>query len=142
MAGDGLKVVKILDKKTLMIAGPGVGKLAIGQTIVILGVGKPIPELGGLPVVVPKARVDVTLNAGAYVVAESQEYQQEVNPFELSLIGSRRVTKSDPLNVDEKSVIGNPAVKPIAEGDPAVPEGELTAYVTQLAERLKWNQQP
>jgi hypothetical protein len=126
-----MRVSDILDRTTLVIAGPGVEKLTVGEELHIFAVGKEISGLG-IPLVVPKATVEVTSVAGVYAIARSPEYTEKVSAFALDMFG-RTVSKRDALNVDEKSLKGNPGSAPIRPGDPAVQLSKLPELVKALA---------
>ena len=53
----------------------------------------------------------------------------------ISGMSSKKVFRRDPLNVDEKQLIGNPAWGAVTIGDPVVKANELSAFVDHLAGR-------
>ena len=142
------KVLKILDKTTLVVGGDAqVVDLIEGERLVVLSVGQEIVEGLDAPLVVPKAQVEVTTNAGAYVFARPEETvtEHEVStPSGLSyLMGNyekrEKVKKSSRpfLSVAESQISGNPARVPIQIGDPVVKERDLKDFVQELAKLSK-----
>lgn len=132
-----MEVAQILDKTTVVISGGGASKLKVGDTLHILAVGREIPMLR-VPLIVPKATVNVTNVAGAYVIARTTTYEVEVDPLgtlKLSIgaaLGPRRETVRRELNVNEKELLGNPATSPVTVSDPVVAEGQLPQFIAYL----------
>jgi hypothetical protein len=120
-------VSAILDKTTLVITGSTVKDLWAGQKLLVLAVGQQIPG-SAVPLVVPKARVEVTVAAGAYVLARP-ETQDVLLGFQTGLTRRRPA-----LDVDEGSLLGNPGSGPIKVGDPVILEDSLAEYVASITE--------
>ena len=131
-----LKVLQILDKRTLVIGGaPGdLEYLSIDLGLSVLSPPGPmVPEVN-VPLVVPKADIVVTANLGHYVIAKS-DVETEERPMFLSLHLREQHKYRPNLNVRESQAIGNPGSSEIAVGDVVIPTQELPAYIKQLAEQ-------
>ena len=74
------------------------------------------------------ARVEVTVAAGAYVLARP-ETQHVLLGFQSGLTRRRPA-----LDVDEGSLLGNPGSGPIKVGDPVILEDSLAEYVASITE--------
>jgi hypothetical protein len=127
-----MRVSEILDRTTIVIAGEGVESLTIGTELQVLAVGRPLKGIG-VPLLVPKANVEVTSVAGVYAIARSPVYTEQKSTLVTDLF-SRSVTKRDALNVDESNLLGNPASAPIAKGDPVVRPNQLAELVKALSD--------
>ncbi|WNZ65183.1 hypothetical protein QEG98_17040 [Myxococcus sp. MxC21-1] len=134
-----LKVIRILDDKTLVVSGEGVERIAEREDLVVLAVGPKLEELGDIPLVVQKAYVVVTSHVGSYlIVAPPVEHETvQENSNWGALIGGRERTKTlsvrRALPVMEKDVMGNPARRPIGVGDPVIRRSDLKEFVKSLA---------
>jgi hypothetical protein len=132
-----MQVGQILDKSTVVITGPGVENLKIGDELQILAVGREIPTIG-VPLVVPKAVVLVQSNAGPYVLARTGTYEAEVDPISsLGSIGSLYLGKTKEmrryeLRVDDKQIVGNPATSQVSVGDPVIKPSDLQRFIASL----------
>jgi hypothetical protein len=127
-----LKVIKILDKTDLVVAGQGIEALRDRNDLFVLAIGGPLVEAGGVPLIVPKARLVVKHTAGAYVIATAPELTEQETKSALSLSTSKTVRRQERLNVDEEQMAGNPAGRPIAVGDPVIRSHDLGKFVQYL----------
>lgn len=130
-----LEVTALLDRRTVVVGGRGLDVLHIGEQLLILAVGNPLPGVGAR-LVMPKATVEVLQHAGAYVLAASPAQEEEV-ASSLSVFMNRStpkiVRRRPDMNVDEKAIIGNPANEPVRVGDPVIRPSDLADFVAALA---------
>jgi hypothetical protein len=134
----GMKISQLLDKTTVVVAGEGIERLGVGDMISVLAIG---PKIHGVsvPLVIPKAELEVDAVTKYYVIARSLEYETTVDTGLAAAIAGmtqQKVRRRDQLRVDEKQLIGNPALAPVTIGDPVVATGELSEYVDHLAATL------
>lgn len=126
-----MRVAKIMDKTTLVIAAEAGGDLSglrDGARLLILASAGTLEN--GAPLFIPKASVEVTHNAGSYVIARSTTYVREEPAFSLSSVNQTvKVRLRNQLDVDETQVTGNPASAAITVGDPVIRDGDLERYV-------------
>lgn len=132
-----LKIVKVLDRTTLVLSGKGLDEIREGEPLVVLGLGPTLDEVGGAPLVVVKASVVVTANAGDYVVASppGTEVEEPATNFSAMLYGmkqTRTVVRREPLTVTESELSGNPASRAVAIGDPVIRRADYKAFVQAL----------
>lgn len=127
-----LKVEKILDKYTLILTGSrkALDNTVEGLALVVLYIAP--DAVGGLPLVLSKGTVYVKHHLGVYLIA-STDAERKTAPLFTSVLGIAAIDSRSPLNVDEKSLSGNPSNEPIRVGDLVVPLTSLRAYVEQLA---------
>lgn len=130
-----LKVTAFVDATTVVLVGVNMDQLGEGDELYILAFGDSIVPGASVPLVAPKAHVEVTFNAGAYILARS--------PLEPTLIagleevvsslagGSRMVSQRKRLTTDESQFLGNPARTQVKLGDIVVP-------VKRIADYMKW----
>ena len=84
--------------------------------------------------VVPKATLEVTAQAGSYAVARSPARRTEV-PGPLASLAtnwfeqSHTVFRRQPLTKDDKQFLGNPARGGVKVGDVVVRKGDLSEYI-------------
>jgi hypothetical protein len=132
-----LQVSNILDKYTLVATGDS-DKFYNGQSVFVLGEGGHLAD--GTPIVVPKAKLRVKANAGAYVILEyespTEEKEVDIPRYpSLDLFTARtervKVKTREPLNVREGQVSGNPGNRPIEVGDHVISADEFKEYVEQ-----------
>lgn len=124
-----LRVAHILDRTTVVIVGERVETLKPGEELMICYVGQSVGDTGA-PLVIPKATVVVATANGPYVVARSRTYDAPDNYSVAAILGQMgTVKKSENLNVDDKTVIGNPANSPVAPGDVVLKAADIAAYV-------------
>lgn len=129
-------IAQILDTTTLVIVGTGVGALRKDEELQIVATGLNIPGLN-VPLVVPKAYVEVANVAGLYAIARTTTFTTQETPSSLAALGAalgaaRTVTKRRQLDVNESQVIGNPANKPVAVGDFVIRPEDLPLLVNYL----------
>jgi hypothetical protein len=130
-----LAVSQILDKVTLVLTGSGLDRISIDDTLVILAVGRPLKD-SGVPLVVPKATVVPVLNAGFYIIAKTPlvEEEGERGAFGI-LVPGKKISRRPQLLVNEKEVVGNPGMGPVALGDAVVRARDVQAFIRSLAEQ-------
>ena len=124
------RVVRILDHTSLLVGGETVGKLGVGEELLVLSVGPVIAELGAR-IVVPKAEVRVEVQAGVYVIARTLErdpIREARDPLRARHGGP--ITDRVPLEVDPADVMGNPASLRVVPGDVLVRRADLPRYIT------------
>jgi len=131
----GMTISQLLDKTTVVIAGNGIDQLSVGDRVSVLAIG---PKVHGLtvPLIVPKAELEVDAVTKYYVIARSPQYETLVDTgigAALAGMTKQKVLRRDQLRIDEKELIGNPALASITVGDPVVPTGELSEFVDYLA---------
>lgn len=129
-------IAQILDSTTIVIVGNGVESLRPEEELQIVATGLNIPGLN-VPLVVPKAHVEVSNVAGLYALARTTTFTtQESSPnlasIGAALAGVRTVTKRRQLDVTESQVVGNPANKPVAVGDFVIRPDDLPRLVNFL----------
>jgi hypothetical protein len=143
------QVSKILDKHTLIATAAtdeALRHFNPGNEVLVLGIGGVVAD--GIPLVVPKARLRVSENAGLYVVlyyeGEFEEREVEVPPDLIknlfafqSRTEKRRIRSNQGLNVREGDMTGNPGAQPIRPGDVVIYSGDFDSYVRGLAEEAK-----
>jgi hypothetical protein len=132
-----LKVLRILDPQTLVLGGAGLDKIHEGTDLIVVAVGPKIEEAGGAPVVLPKANLEVTQHAGAYVIARPPLREVEVAASSLASVlaataSTRKVKQREPLTVPENEVSGNPATRVVRLGDSAIRKDDLKNFVAFL----------
>jgi hypothetical protein len=135
----GMHISQILDKTTVVVAGEGVERLSVGDSLLILAIGTPLPGIG-VPLVVKKADLEVDSVTQYYAVARTPEYDvvvQDSVATIASVFGPKKIRKRDQLRVDESILMGNPAAGPVRIDDPVVEEGELSEYVEMLAAKYR-----
>lgn len=131
-------VGQILDKFSLIVRGDGIHELKVDDRVLVVGVGGTVAGTN-LRLVVPKAEVIVTLHAGEYVVAASEETEREhtTDPFTSPLIAALSkttyTTNRAPMRVNEKQATGNPGNRPIEPGDYVVPVDEVPSFVRYIS---------
>jgi len=136
-----LKVIKILDKATLVLGGEGVGEVREDEKLIILGQGPDLEGLG-VPLFVPKAEIEVTAHAGDYLIAAppGKQVEEPVTSVAAMLYGvkqTRTVIRREPLAVADSELSGNPASRAVTVGDPVIRGSDLKAYVQSLRGKLK-----
>lgn len=127
-----LKVVQILDRYTLVVAGEGVENITEGADLLVIAIGPKIEGIGRI--VVPKARVDVDAHAGTYLIVRAAEEvvdQPSMGGIFGTLWERKRVRR--PLPVEDLSMMGNPAMRSIVVGDPVIPVNEFQEFAKQVA---------
>jgi len=126
------QVVAILDRTTVLVAGGGIEAVSVGSDLLVLAVGAVIPG-ANVPLVVPKARLEVTQNAGKYVIARPPEIETESTWTALMAAArSTTVRQRPPLSVDEKTMLGNPGAVAVKVGDPVIRETQFREYALSL----------
>ncbi len=132
-----LKVLKLLDRQTVLIGGGDLSRFQEGTEVDVLAVGSPLQEVEGVPLVIPKARLEVTSNAGAYLVASPVVTTSDETDVFSTVYRTRKVRRREPLNVAETDLAGNPAGRPIVVGDPVIEAGKLQDFVNGMKEHLQ-----
>ena len=123
------KISQILDRNTVAVTGAGIDELTEGQDLIILAVGKPLPDTV-VPLVVPKAQLEVTLAAGAYVLARPPEVTERIKSNLLDMMSRETTHRVRPdLSVADNDIGGNPARQPVRIGDIVIRKHDLKAYV-------------
>ena len=120
-----LRVDKILDKTTLILTGPNLEQFSEGEKLEILALGPVLAD--NTPLVIPKAQVEITSHLGQYLIARPELMSHEEQPISAltAWAAKRTVYYRDKLNVEDNSIVGNPASSPIKEGDPVVRRRDL-----------------
>lgn len=128
------KVVEIIDRTTIAVGGPGIEELYVGAELFVLAVGPPVGSTG-VPLVLPKAKLQVTLATPAYAIARPPIRTVERMTGWATLTQGEKVTVRErpALDVDEKTMRGNPANQPIQLGDPVILVSEQDAFIVALA---------
>ena len=126
------QVSQILDKTTLLITGDKVGDLSMGSVLLILAVTKS-RSLKGIPLVLPKVTLEVTLVTDFYAVARPPVEKHVSSSTMMTLTTSTTISRRPKLDVEESNLVGNPASIPIAIGDPVIEKVNLRDYVAELA---------
>jgi hypothetical protein len=138
-----LEVVAISDATTLIVAGPGVDELAENDELYVVAVGESVIPKTDAPYVVPKAKLEVTFQAGVYAIARPPVEEVTVKTstyLALEAFTEKKVRRRPDLQVDEKQMIGAPKRGPIKIGDQVVRAGDLASFIAYLAaERKKQN---
>ena len=130
-----LKVAQLLDKTTVVVAGPRVEALSVGEELQILAVGRDIPGVDA-PLIVPKALLKVTSVAGAYAIARTTTYEAQEDPMNWANPLSRRtVTRHYSLTVNDADLVGNPGQAPVRVGDPVIRPQDLSLLVAYIKTR-------
>lgn len=135
-----MKIAKLLDKHNVIVSGsPDEMELLIeGTELLVLAIGAPFDETG-IPLVIPKAELEVRTHAGSYVIASPAEIEVSSETEPTGLMASMMFTKTrtfrkrPALNVEERSLDGNPGARPIAVGDVVIAKRDLTTFVKSLA---------
>lgn len=135
-----MKIAKLLDKQNVVVSGTPqeLGSLFEGAGLLVLAIGAPFDETG-IPLVVPKAALEVRTHAGSYVIASPPEVQvsSETEPTgaiaSILMTRTRTVRTRPPLNVEERAIDGNPGARPIAVGDPVIQRNDLATFVKSLS---------
>jgi hypothetical protein len=106
----------------------------VGEQLLVLAYGGKMDELGGVPLVVPKAGVEITSHAGSYVIAKPPLITEQEPGWSAAIaaMGTRTVTKRPLLDVTEAAIVGNPAGRPIEPGDHVIRERDLAEFVKHL----------
>src|SRR5688572_28900982 len=118
MSVPALRISKILDKYTLVAVGENTDPFTEGfSALVVTEVGK---LDSGPSIVLPKAELKVSLNAGFYVVPSSTN---EVTAFDFS-----KIVRQQRLLVNESQMSGNPATREIELGDVVILKNDLRNY--------------
>lgn len=132
-----LRVEKILDNKTLIARGSGISAFSEGDAVFVLGESGRLED--GTPLVVPKARLKVSANAGAYLILESESRVEERRvtstpgfsfPSMFGRVEHVNVKVPQRLNVRDKDMHGNPGSQPIVGGDVVIREEDFADYVS------------
>lgn len=131
-----LQVSEILDKTTLVVVGSGIDSLREGETLVVVAVGAPVGSTG-VPLVVPKAKLEVTSVLSQYAIVRPEAEEVEERPIStmLAMTAGRKYWRRPALDVDEKDLRGNPARTNIARGDPVLRLSDVKAYSAFLGRK-------
>lgn len=128
-----LRVLRVLDRHTVLIGGPGLEDVFVGQDLLIVGVGPFLEEVGAR-VVVPKARIEVDAVADKYAIAKSPAIVvEQAIPSGIFGTLTERKRMRPPLPVSDASLAGNPANREIQIGDPVIRESEFKEFVASIS---------
>lgn len=131
-----LSVLKILDKQTLVLAGSNLNQINIGSQLVVLAEGPRLEEIGGIPLVIVKAEIEVVEHAGKYLIASPPgrevKYESSLSAIARGLGPTTVFTRPD-LTIQEKDMIGNPSKRAVAIGDAVIRRKDLELYVDSLS---------
>jgi len=131
-----LVISKILDKHTLVASGHYVEWYVPGERVYVVAEAGSMPD--GTALVVPKAELEVRENGGKYVILGAVEEEthelpsiiDKLRPFD----ATRKIKVRIPLPVKESQMSGNPASRPIAEGDVVIKTSDFKKFVAQRTE--------
>lgn len=136
-----LEVASFIDATTVVLVGEHVDELEEGEELWILAVGNSTIPKAGVPLVVHKAKLEVTFPAGLYALARTPERTVTMpGPFAtMGTLGSilaqaTTTTTRARLTNDESQFTGSPAMKPVSVGDPVVRTGDVAKYIRWLAQ--------
>src|SRR5688572_14698052 len=108
-----MEVLAFVDAVTLVLGGTNLERISEGDELDVLGIGKAnIPKLN-VPLVVTKASVDATANAGVYILAKARK-EEVLVPGPLSGLMSRQLAESmrtlqrPNLTKDDLQFLANP----------------------------------
>lgn len=129
-----LKIVAFVDSTTVVITGHRVDDLRMGDSLYVLAIGVTYVPEANIPLIVPKAAVEVTFAPGPYVLAQAPMVEKQTTgdlaASLAAMVGGTRTVKFRPaLTTDEKSFIGNPANEPIKIGDVVVRARDVSNYI-------------
>ena len=133
----GMRISQLLDKTTVVITGEGIERLKTGGALHVLALGVKTPEMA-VPLVIPKADLVVDAVTRYYVIAKTPEYETTINTglgLSMAEMFQKKVWKREPLRVDEKLLVGNPALGSVKPGDPVVPTNEISEFVDYVASK-------
>lgn len=137
-----LKIAAFVDAYTAILIGPNSHMIKQGDDLFVLGIGATrIPEVN-VPLVTPKARLEVTFAAGAYALAKSPAEIRTVETGMAELIrqvqgvSTQTTSVRRALTKDESLFIGDPSKSPIQVGDVVVRTQDLEQYLQYLARTL------
>ena len=131
-----LEVASFIDATTVVLVGEHVDWLEEGEELWILAVGESTIPKAGVPLVVHKAKIEVTFPAGVYTLAKSPERTVRMQNSLADLIAQTTTTTTTTrakLTSDESQFTGSPAKKPVAVGDPVVRTKDVGNYIKWLA---------
>ena len=128
-----LEITAFVDSTTAVVTGHRVEQLKIGDRLYVLGIGFTyIPKIN-VPLIAPKAVIEVSVAAGPYVLARTPAPDPTTAQSLMwsDLIGpvGRAATRRPALSNDEGSFIGNPGKEPVKIGDVVVRIDDLQAYI-------------
>jgi hypothetical protein len=133
-----LTVATFVDRTTAVLTGTRLDEFSDGDELYILGVGSTLVPGANVPLVVPKTTLEVTANAGHYLLARSLVQEKPVTIPGLSFgLGEmlkdqvKTVYRRDPI-VDKFEFVGNPGALPAAPGDVVIRKNDLAAYLNWL----------
>lgn len=134
------RVLQILDRFTVVIAGKRMDQLHVGTELEIVAVQGEIASLS-LPLVVPKAQVQVSAHHKVYAIAKTVEEHREetvkTGALYSAIMGETQRTSyrtvRPALRVKDSQVTGNPGDLPVAVGDYVVKTDELGDLVEFLS---------
>jgi hypothetical protein len=136
-----LEVASFIDATTVVVVGHRVDDLTLNDELYVLAVGNSTVPKTNVPLIVPKARLEVTFLAGVYALARSAtiekvkipgvDFEALTNPFG-SLAVAKTVERRKPLTNDEKLFTGSPA------DGAAVVVGDTVVRADDIADYIKW----
>jgi hypothetical protein len=133
-----LELLAFADSTTAVLGGVGLSEIDEGDELYVLGISEAnIPKLN-VPLVVPKASLEVTANAGVYILAKSPKLEVLV-PSPLfggalaSMLGDtvRTLERMD-ISKDREQFLGNPGRGYAKVGDVVVQKSDLAKYISWL----------
>ena len=134
-----LEVVAFVDATTVVLTGHRVDELKEGDELYVLGIGFTVVPKVNVPLVAPKASLEVTFAPGPYVLAQSPAEKVQVGGDILlsatrmaEMFGGRTETRRRALTTDEKQFIGNPGKESVKVGDVAIRKRDLTQYIKYI----------
>ncbi len=132
-----LEIAAFVDSTTAIVVGHRVAMLKEGDELYVLGIGEIDIPKAGVPLVVPKASLEVTASAGVYAVTRSPA-EQTLVPSPLATYAElfermQTISRRNPLIKDDIQFLGNPAKAPVKIGDVVVLKDDLSKYVVWLS---------
>lgn len=129
-----LEVVAFVDATTAVLTGHRVEQLKEEDGLYVLGIGATVVPKVNVPLVAPKASLEVTFAPGPYVLARSPaEAVQVVGDFVMPaitrLLGPKTEYRRAPLTTDETQFIGHPGRGFVQIGDVVVRQSDLREYL-------------
>jgi hypothetical protein len=131
-----LEIASFVDSTTVVIIGHKIEDIKLDDKLYVLGIGFSIVPKTDMPLISPKAELEVTLAPGPYVLAKSELQQVKLRPAIESLMPGLGLTTETtalrrPALSDKKdSFLGNPGSEPVKIGDTVIRKDDLTSFAT------------
>lgn len=129
-----LEIKAFVDATTVVLVGHRTEELQEGDELYVLGIGDVNIPGTDMPLVTPKAKLEVTFPADVYALARSPAEITRVPRFLVSaalteMMTGQTVERREPLTKDESQFLGNPARKPVQIGDAVVPAKRIGDFI-------------